>query len=82
MNGFVPETAWLPAERDDIAAERRERAAHLVLAIPRGYAPEELVDQPPADVLELFRDELNRSEALAFVDLIANILLPRIEVAL
>ena len=81
MNGFIPDTKWLPAERHDIPAERRKRAAELVLAIGRHYTPEEMVDQPPADVIEAFGDDLERDEALAFVDLVANVLMPRMGVS-
>jgi hypothetical protein len=79
MNGFVPDNRWLPVERSDVARGRRERAALLVLAISRGYAPEELVDQPPPDVLEAFGDDLERDEGLAHVDLLLNVLAPRVE---
>lgn len=39
LAGYTPKSAALPVECIDVAQERRERAALLVLAIGRGYAP-------------------------------------------
>jgi hypothetical protein len=81
LSGFNAGAASLPAERTDVAEERRHRAALLVLAIGRGYAPEDLADGVPADALQALGDELERAEALAHVDVLLGVLAPRVEVA-
>ena len=75
--GFWPDGPPLPATRLDVDEERRERAALLVLAIGRYYTPDELVAGVPADITAAFRDDLERDEALAHVDLLLEVLSPR-----
>lgn len=75
--GWTASAQGLPPARTDVPQERRERAALILIGVGRGYSPEELCGVMPADVLEAFADDLECSEALAHVDLLANVLVPR-----
>jgi hypothetical protein len=79
--GIDMDPVGLVAERTDVSLIRRRRAALPVLAIGRGYTPEDLVDGYPPDVLDAFGDELELAEALAHVDALLEILVPRMEEA-
>lgn len=75
--GFVPTPATLPAPRVDVAQDRRERAALMLLAIAYGHTPEDIARGIAPDVVAAFADDLERDEALAHVDLLLDLLQPR-----
>jgi hypothetical protein len=79
VDGYEATGADLPPERHDVPLGRRRRAALTVLAIGRGHTPEELEEGFPQDVLDAFSDGLELDEALAYVDLLLETLLPRTE---
>lgn len=77
--GFEVDSIDLPSERTDVPLARRRRAALHVLAIGRCATPEDLVDGFPVAVVEAFSDELELGEALAHLDLLLDVLVPRVE---
>ena len=79
VSGFTATDADLPSERTDVPLARRERAALLLLAVGRGYAPEDLAEGLPADVLKTFGDGLERAEPLAHVGILLGVPAPRME---
>lgn len=79
VTGFQPPPADLPAERADVALQRRRHGALVVLAIGRGHTPEDVVDGFPADVLDAFADELELREAIDWIDQLLEALVPRDE---
>jgi hypothetical protein len=81
LSGFCPAPASLPRERLDVPRERRHRAALLVLAIAHGLTPEDIAEEIPRAILDVFADKLHRAEALAFVDLLIETLLPTTSLA-
>ena len=69
--GFDPGPADLPAPRVDVPRVFRDRAALIVLAIGRGWTPEEIARGIDRAIIEdVFTDDLHRAEALCHVDLL------------
>jgi hypothetical protein len=81
LDGFVPAPATLPLERLDVPRERRHRAALLVLAIAHGLTPEDVADEVPQRIIDAFGNELQRAEALTWVDLLLETLAPQADLA-
>jgi hypothetical protein len=79
--GFTPPPAALPTPRIDVALERREQAAQMVLAIAYGHCPEAIVLGIAPKVVEAFGIKLERDEALEHVDLLLDVLRPLVDEA-
>jgi hypothetical protein len=67
--GLDPGPADLPAPRVDVPRVFRDRAALIVLAIGRGWTPEEIARGLDRAIID-FTDDLHRAEALCHVDLL------------
>ncbi|MFP5365145.1 MAG: hypothetical protein ACLGI5_20745 [Thermoleophilia bacterium] len=74
LPGFVPDPITLPAPRSDVAHDRRERAALVLMAVAYGHTPEDIARGIAPEIVEAFGDELERDEALAHVDLLLDAL--------
>jgi hypothetical protein len=48
----------------------RDRAALIVLAIGRGWTPEEIARGLDCAIIDVFTDDIHRAEALCHVDLL------------